>query len=153
SRLPSHISQSSHTVNTAQKSSSAIGQPRQSSAAKPVLGKPARVTLEVVHFNRGGIAPKPRDVQAPPADLIKKVFSERLHVELSDNLESIAKELADGAHLCSLVNALRAQTIPSFFTPSTVTLTPPKAKRNVDKFISSCRKLGVPEVGSHLSCY
>ncbi|KAK6763358.1 hypothetical protein RB195_023889 [Necator americanus] len=64
---------------------------------------------------------------------------------LSDNLESIAEELADGVHLCGLINALRARTIPSIFTSSAAALTLPKAKRNINNFILSCRKLGVSE--------
>ncbi|CAJ0609525.1 unnamed protein product [Cylicocyclus nassatus] len=142
SRLPSHIGRASSSASV-QKSSSSSEQSRQSSVTKPLAGKTTRVT--VVHSNRNGFSSKSHEVQLAPADLLKKIFLERLQVTLPDSLENIALELSDGVHLCSLVNALRAQTISSFFTSSAATLTAPKAKRNVDSFITSCRKLGISE--------
>ncbi|EYC39063.1 hypothetical protein Y032_0678g1447, partial [Ancylostoma ceylanicum] len=147
SRLPSHVGRISNTVAAVPKSTLLDDQQRQKSVPRSTTVKNNKIT--VVNSNRSGLSSNCREVQnaAAAAEVLRKVFSERLDISLSDNLEGIALQLADGVHLCSLVNALRARTIPTFFTYSTVALTVPKAKRNVDSFVASCRKLGVSENG------
>ncbi|RCN38617.1 hypothetical protein ANCCAN_15464 [Ancylostoma caninum] len=122
SRLPSHIGRVSNTVMAVPKGTLLDDQQRQKSVTRATTIKNNKIT--VVNSNRSSLSSNCREVQnaAAAADVIRKVFLERLDLSLSDNLEGIALQLADGVHLCSLVNALRARTIPSFFTYSTVVI-------------------------------
>ncbi|KJH41961.1 hypothetical protein DICVIV_12057 [Dictyocaulus viviparus] len=97
-----------------------------------------------------------REVDNAAVDVIRddfttvKLISDPKHYHLlyslPDDIDALVGELADGVHLCNLVNSIRPRFITSIYSSHGAVLTPSKAKRNVDNFVSSCRKLGISEV-------
>lgn len=89
---------------------------------------------------------------ATAIDGLRRTFQERLGITLPSTRDAISSSLADGVHLCSLMNALRQRAITTIMTPSSgaaggenTSLAPMKAKRNVDAFVAACKKVGVPD--------
>ncbi|KAE9412288.1 hypothetical protein Angca_002978, partial [Angiostrongylus cantonensis] len=144
SRLPSQIARPSNMTTGVPKTATRVFDNQNQKPAKPTIVKNDK--LKNVNSIRTMSASKNREPDSAAVDLIRKIFSDRLEVKLSDDLDTLAGELADGVHLCGLMNSFRPRTITSMFTSSGTVLSSPKAKRNVDSFIAACRKLGVPEV-------
>ncbi|CAJ0935604.1 unnamed protein product, partial [Mesorhabditis belari] len=74
---------------------------------------------------------------------LRKAFKERLGVSLDS--ENIPSQLSDGVYLCNFANSLKGKSITVLTPIENLPLSSPKAKRNVDSFVATCKKLGVPE--------
>lgn len=61
--------------------------------------------------------------------------------------EDLAAALADGVVLCHIANHVSPRAVSSIHVPSPAVpkLTGAKCRRNVDNFLSACRKIGVRE--------
>uniref|UniRef100_A0A8C9ZUC6 Calponin-homology (CH) domain-containing protein n=1 Tax=Sander lucioperca TaxID=283035 RepID=A0A8C9ZUC6_SANLU len=76
----------------------------------------------------------------------------RLKVSLPSDLGAA---LTDGVVLCHLANHVRPRSVPSIHVPSPAVpkLTMAKCRRNVENFLEACRRIGVPQVTTHLRLY
>ncbi|XP_061090753.1 leucine-rich repeat and calponin homology domain-containing protein 1-like isoform X5 [Conger conger] len=75
---------------------------------------------------------------------LREIIESRLKMVLSEDLGG---SLMDGVVLCHLVNHIRPRSVLSIHVPSPAVpkLSMAKCRRNVENFLESCRKLGVPE--------
>uniref|UniRef100_A0A672NPN8 Leucine-rich repeat and calponin homology domain-containing protein 1-like n=1 Tax=Sinocyclocheilus grahami TaxID=75366 RepID=A0A672NPN8_SINGR len=75
---------------------------------------------------------------------LRESIESRLKVVLPEDLGS---SLMDGVVLCHLVNHIRPRSVASIHVPSPAVpkLSMAKCRRNVENFLDSCRKMGVPE--------
>ncbi|MCP9263357.1 Leucine-rich repeat and calponin-likey domain-containing protein 3 [Dirofilaria immitis] len=78
---------------------------------------------------------------------MRKVLESRLNITLPSGRLQLAASLADGVTLCNFANRIRLRAVNSLFTPVSkqLPLSPPKCRRNVDSFLTACRRIGVPE--------
>uniref|UniRef100_A0A672SKG3 Leucine rich repeats and calponin homology domain containing 1 n=1 Tax=Sinocyclocheilus grahami TaxID=75366 RepID=A0A672SKG3_SINGR len=75
---------------------------------------------------------------------LRESIESRLKVVLPEDLGS---SLMDGVVLCHLVNHIRPRSVASIHVPSPAVpkLSMAKCRRNVENFLDTCRKMGVPE--------
>uniref|UniRef100_W5N772 Leucine-rich repeats and calponin homology (CH) domain containing 4 n=1 Tax=Lepisosteus oculatus TaxID=7918 RepID=W5N772_LEPOC len=75
---------------------------------------------------------------------LRKTLESRLKITLPEDL---GEALSDGAILCQLANHVRPRSVSIIHIPSPAVpkLSAPKCRRNVENFITACRKLGIPE--------
>lgn len=75
---------------------------------------------------------------------LRQQIESRLKVSLGDDLPS---SLTDGVVLCHIANHVSPRAVSSIHVPSPAVpkLTAAKCRRNVDNFLSACRKIGVRE--------
>jgi len=75
---------------------------------------------------------------------LRQQIENRLKVSLGEDL---AAALADGVVLCHIANHVSPRAVSSIHVPSPAVpkLTGAKCRRNVDNFLSACRKIGVRE--------
>merc|ERR550532_1662503 len=75
---------------------------------------------------------------------LRQQIENRLKVSLGEDL---ASALADGVVLCHIANHVSPRSVSSIHVPSPAVpkLTGAKCRRNVDNFLSACRKIGVRE--------
>jgi hypothetical protein len=76
-----------------------------------------------------------------------RLFSTNGNQHFSTDRSTFAAELSNGVHLCNFVNHLRPRSVPVVLTPLNpqVPLTTAKAKRNIENFVSACRRNCIPE--------
>ncbi|XP_043975842.1 DISP complex protein LRCH3 isoform X7 [Gambusia affinis] len=101
--------------------------------------------------------PKEEAPAAPPlvgedaalVEQLRKNIEARLKVALPSDLGAA---LTDGVVLCHLANHVRPRSVPSIHVPSPAVpkLTMAKCRRNVENFLEACRRIGVPQVNTHL---
>uniref|UniRef100_F1KVB5 Leucine-rich repeat and calponiny domain-containing protein 3 n=1 Tax=Ascaris suum TaxID=6253 RepID=F1KVB5_ASCSU len=110
--------------------------PIHSNDANSVSTARTAVTSTVTHTTSGVI------------DNMRKALEQRLNLTLPHERDQLAASLADGIHLCNFANSIRARAVPTVLTaPSpNAQLSTPKCRRNVENFLSACRRMGVPEV-------
>uniref|UniRef100_A0A9J2QBI9 Calponin-homology (CH) domain-containing protein n=1 Tax=Ascaris lumbricoides TaxID=6252 RepID=A0A9J2QBI9_ASCLU len=109
--------------------------PIHSNDANSVSTARTAVTSTVTHTTSGVI------------DNMRKALEQRLNLTLPHERDQLAASLADGIHLCNFANSIRARAVPTVLTaPSpNAQLSTPKCRRNVENFLSACRRMGVPE--------
>lgn len=83
-------------------------------------------------------------VQDSHINHLRQQIESRLKVSLGEDL---ATALADGVVLCHIVNHVSPRAVSSIHVPSPAVpkLTGAKCRRNVDNFLSACRKIGIRE--------
>uniref|UniRef100_A0A915A6Z3 Calponin-homology (CH) domain-containing protein n=2 Tax=Parascaris univalens TaxID=6257 RepID=A0A915A6Z3_PARUN len=128
---------------TSRKPTSAVSEkprPLQMNDANSVSTTRTVVASTVTHTSSGII------------DNMRKALEQRLNLTLPHERDQLAASLADGIHLCNFVNSIRARAVPTvLIAPSpNAQLSTPKCRRNVENFLSACRRMGVPELSLSL---
>ncbi|KRY75413.1 Leucine-rich repeat and calponin homology domain-containing protein 3 [Trichinella pseudospiralis] len=79
---------------------------------------------------------------------IRKIVEQKLDVDLPHSAEALGNVLSDGVLLCNFINAIRPRTVAIVHTSADTGAKLPlaKARRNVENFLTGCRRLGVQEV-------
>ncbi|KRZ16008.1 Leucine-rich repeat and calponin homology domain-containing protein 3, partial [Trichinella zimbabwensis] len=79
---------------------------------------------------------------------IRKIVEQKLDVDLPHSAEALGNVLSDGVLLCNFINAIRPRTVAIVHTSADIGAKLPlaKARRNVENFLTGCRRLGVQEV-------
>ncbi|XP_015196042.2 leucine-rich repeat and calponin homology domain-containing protein 4 isoform X4 [Lepisosteus oculatus] len=93
--------------------------------------------------SKASLLRSPREEREGIAQL-RKTLESRLKITLPEDL---GEALSDGAILCQLANHVRPRSVSIIHIPSPAVpkLSAPKCRRNVENFITACRKLGIPE--------
>ncbi|KRZ38474.1 Leucine-rich repeat and calponin homology domain-containing protein 3 [Trichinella pseudospiralis] len=78
---------------------------------------------------------------------IRKIVEQKLDVDLPHSAEALGNVLSDGVLLCNFINAIRPRTVAIVHTSADTGAKLPlaKARRNVENFLTGCRRLGVQE--------
>ncbi|KRZ90952.1 Leucine-rich repeat and calponin homology domain-containing protein 3 [Trichinella sp. T8] len=79
---------------------------------------------------------------------IRKIVEQKLDVvDLPHSAEALGNVLSDGVLLCNFINAIRPRTVAIVHTSADngAKLPLAKARRNVENFLTGCRRLGVQE--------
>ncbi|KHN70961.1 Leucine-rich repeat and calponin homology domain-containing protein 3, partial [Toxocara canis] len=125
--------------NTVRKTSSAVGD-----KARIAHANDTHTTPPMLHSN---IASTVTHTTTGVIENMRKALEQRLNITLPHERDQLATSLADGIHLCNFANSVRIRAVPTVLTPPLNTpLSFPKCRRNVENFLSACRRIGVPEV-------
>ncbi|KFD61427.1 hypothetical protein M514_06000 [Trichuris suis] len=87
------------------------------------------------------------------AEVICNILEQKVKIQLPRSSEALADALSDGVVLCHFLNAIRPRTVAVVHLPSESSPCVPlaKARRNLENFLTGCRRLGVQE--DLLPCY
>ncbi|VDM23401.1 unnamed protein product [Toxocara canis] len=126
--------------NTVRKTSSAVGD-----KARIAHANDTHTTPPMLHSN---IASTVTHTTTGVIENMRKALEQRLNITLPHERDQLATSLADGIHLCNFANSVRIRAVPTVLTPPSLNtpLSFPKCRRNVENFLSACRRIGVPEV-------
>uniref|UniRef100_A0A5S6R569 Calponin-homology (CH) domain-containing protein n=1 Tax=Trichuris muris TaxID=70415 RepID=A0A5S6R569_TRIMR len=82
------------------------------------------------------------------AEVICNMLEQKLKIDLPRSNDALADALSDGVVLCRFLNAIRPRTVAVVHVPTDTSPCVPlaKARRNLENFLTGCRRLGVQEV-------
>ncbi|CDW54123.1 CH domain containing protein [Trichuris trichiura] len=85
---------------------------------------------------------------------LEQILEQKVKIQLPRSSEALADALSDGVVLCHFLNAIRPRTVAVVHLPSESSPCVPlaKARRNLENFLTGCRRLGVQEVSVAIIC-
>ncbi|KRX22436.1 Leucine-rich repeat and calponin homology domain-containing protein 3, partial [Trichinella nelsoni] len=98
--------------------------------------------------NNNNTVASPVESPVTVVESIRKIVEQKLDVvDLPHSAEALGNVLSDGVLLCNFINAIRPRTVAIVHTSADngAKLPLAKARRNVENFLTGCRRLGVQE--------
>ncbi|KAH7729089.1 Leucine rich repeat 4 [Aphelenchoides avenae] len=145
-------SAASSTSSSASASKASAGATKPTGATRTTSNGTTKKASSIPPSSNATSANGTAGVGTPAIEQMRKLLEEKLtldgvSLQLPADRATLAAELANGVHLCNYANQLRSRSVPVVLTtmaPQT-SLSVAKAKRNVENFISACRRYCVPE--------